>query len=849
VGAAGGTVTMASSTPYVFGGGGGTGTTTGGVGGGLSGGNPSATGLGGGGGYQGNVPYAGIGGGGGGGGGSGQASGGPGGGAGGGDSNTGGYGGGGGSGYSHGNGGFGGGASSSSSQYGGGEGGFGGGGGGGGAFWPGYGSSDGGSGGFGGGGGGGLNAGSNAGGGPGATNSTNTTGGDGAACGGAIFVGSQYLSSPPNGLPPLTITGNCSFNNSSVSANGGGGVSVGTDIFASSYYSYYPITIVFAPGTGNTVTLSGTIADDSSNSIQSGSTWNAGSGNSCSILMQGPGTVVLEGINSYIGGMDSQGNPILGSTVTGGRLSVNGQISGGITVQGGGTIGGTGIIYGGGSISGTLSPGNSIGTLTFDTSVNALDLVCKAVTNIEISPTAASKIIILGSNGINLGDTFFNVTADPGNYGLKGSYLVLEGVYNGTFYSTLTGGMPGYIFSLSYDPNAIYLLYQIIPISTGDLACHALQMAEYFNQNGPADALVLFNSLSRIALSDALNKASPGRNAFGNYISQQLAFSLSNIVSQHIDSFRIGDGTISYTSNTISMEDLLVAASEPVIAKKRSLKTNGYAGWLSGFGEASHQSGGLCDPSFDYYSTGLLLGFDYYINKNSLMGSSIGYAYTHFVEASQNGHGKINYYFGNIYGNLSSGSFYCSPAVWGIFHQIKNVRQISFTDFSGDATATIYGWQCIPHFEIGYEIKHPHYVIPFTQVDWAVTWQQGYREKGAEPFIVKSDSHSSSLLRSETGIKLYQKWDRSWGTFSLKEKLSYVYEKLFGSGAVVATFIGAPTPLSLTTVVNEAFSLADVGIEFGAVIGKEHPTVVNINFDGEVGPTFWSNQLTLKVEF
>ena len=74
----------------------------------------------------------------------------------------------------------------------------------------------------------------------------------------------------------------------------------------------------------------------------------------------GAGTLVLTGNNPYSGA----------TAVNGGRLTVNGAIPNStLTVDGGATLGGTGTVGNAIIRNGTLSPGNSIGTLTVNGSL------------------------------------------------------------------------------------------------------------------------------------------------------------------------------------------------------------------------------------------------------------------------------------------------------------------------------------------------------------------------------------------------------------------------------------------------------------------------------------------------
>ncbi len=266
-------------------------------------------------------------------------------------------------------------------------------------------SADGGAGGFGGGGGSaveGAGGVSQFGGGTGSSIAEDEGGGGGAAFGGAIFVRKGGS---------LTITGSGALSGGTVTGGAGSGAgtngsAAGTGIFLQD------ATVTFNPGSGQTQTISDSIADDFGNTDRNSDGVAGDASPGGTVVKAGAGATTLGGANTYRNGttvsagtLNLTGSVVSDVTVTGGTFantgavnaggavngglwSENGTTSGKVTVNSGGTLGGNGTVAGGVTVSGgTLAAGNSVGTL------NTGDLTLNGVLEVEIDGGGNADLI------------------------------------------------------------------------------------------------------------------------------------------------------------------------------------------------------------------------------------------------------------------------------------------------------------------------------------------------------------------------------------------------------------------------------------------------------------------------
>lgn len=535
------------------------------------------------------------------------------------------------------------------------------------------------------------------------------------------------------------------------------------------------------------------------------------------LTKSGKGELVLSGTSLFEGPM----------SLSEGAVAFNGVFPGSVTAAPGASIKGTGII--GGAVvvenGATIAPGNSIGSLT----VGSLTLDTASITDMEFNNTSSSRVEVAGV--AELAGTL-NLIQQTDRYDDIGSYTIVStGSKTGEF-STITGKLFGFTYELDYVGNDVILSYVQATINEQGLTGNIGKFGSYLNDFAPRSyEYYVLAMLSGDELKDALNSVSPARNAFGPFVTQQTVFSLSSTVSTYLNKKRFA------ATHNIPQEvaDLL----EPAAYKDGEK----YNVWVKGFVDIAEQSAGSQNVAFNFISEGVLFGVDAGGDPDYDLGWVFALAFSQVQDGGSKGSSDIIYGALSLYGAYYWENFYVNGALWGVYHQIKNRREISYSSINTKATATIDGWQVDPHMEMGYIKKYEATeVCPYVSFDCVVNWEGSYTETGAGNWNMHSKAQVSSMLQSEIGMKFFQRKNR----FGFKEGASYINRAAFGTGTVTTAIFGAIDFVTLRSF-EGAQNLAAVEFLFFAEFGKDRSAILSLGYEGQFGAEYISNEVMLTI--
>lgn len=375
-----------------------------------------------------------------------------------------------------------------------------------------------------------------------------------------------------------------------------------------------------------------------------------------SVQQIGAGTTRLNGISSYTGATD----------IYAGRLSVNGSIASSslTTAHAGGTLGGNGKVGPTLIDGGTLSPGNSVGTLTVQ---GNLTFTAPGTYLAELNSVTSDRVNVTGTATPG-GASVVAVYTGDGYVKTRYTLLNAAGGVHGTFGELINASLPASFGpSLSYDSNNVYLDLK--------LTYTGLNINQQSVANGLSNG---FNAVGAIPLAvggltpAGLTLAS-GELATG--VQQTTIDAMGMFMSTMTDPFVAGgagwpssDGRASraYASaprtKTGDARDALAAMPGAVPATEFDRR---WGVWAEAFGGARSTAGNniLGSSTLTDRVYGSAVGADYRWSADTLLGFAMAGGGTGFSLANGLGGGRSDLFQAGVHAYHRIGAVYLSAAL------------------------------------------------------------------------------------------------------------------------------------------------------------------------------------------
>lgn len=396
------------------------------------------------------------------------------------------------------------------------------------------------------------------------------------------------------------------------------------------------------------------------------------------LIKQGRGTMNMAGVAVVVAG----------ACVEEGTLKVNGLLTGPVFVETEGLLGGSGVVVGETQVSGTLKPGNSPGTLTFNGSVT---LSNSSSFELEIDGTGIAngagnydRVIVAGAANKFTADGTLRpilrgITGSANNnftptLGQSFRFVEAEGGVAGRFDAIITqpteGLSAGTRFDATYGANDITLW--VTPVS--------YSAVEGLNRNQAAAGFGV-DALRDQSASNA--DAATVMSGFYPMDKAQIADALTQAGgSIHADAI---------AANLHGRREFGRVLAARQAAARMDEKPGDWTIWgraLTSFGKTGQGAGA---PGFDRKETGALTGADRQWTETLRGGLAVGYLDTSVDGFAGSGNADIDSFQAFAYGRYQTGHYSIDAAIGYGYSRYDTTRSVNLTGVSRSMEGETHG--------------------------------------------------------------------------------------------------------------------------------------------------------------
>jgi outer membrane autotransporter protein len=542
-----------------------------------------------------------------------------------------------------------------------------------------------------------------------------------------------------------------------------------------------------------------------------------------------------------------------------GLLSINHSMSvNNLFVLPGSILGGVGFIQGNISNQGTVSPGNSIGTLTI---AGDYTQTSAGVLNIEIeSPSSFDRVVVGGQ--ASLAGTL-NVIPYGGNnltYGQKCDFLQ-AGRIVGTF-DTINApeGFRGRFINTSTVGTLLIAPDTYTRVAVTPNQERVAKVLDAFILAKGDDREVVSTALDSLTSEEypaAFDQIMPGFYESLANISIEQAFNQTQMLNQRISSVRLGAegfqamGGISqpllYDKDGKSASE----AKDASLIVESAMATN-WNTWSLGNGQFSRSTdlSHLLNSNTD--AGGFLVGADYRWSENFVSGLYAGYEYTYSKYGSDSNMRGNGVNFGGYASYATEDGYYADAVIGGGYTGYQTRRSIQFSTIDRTAQADPNSTQFSAALNLGKDFEIGKFTLgPIVGAQYTYAGIGSFTETGAESLDLSLAQQNANSLRSTLGGRIAYTWNLNQTIAIIPEvRMFWQHEFLNNARNINASLDGGNgVAFNFETTDpyrDSVFAGAGVTAQFGKNLSGS--IFYNVNFGSQ---TYQSNMLSvgLNVSF
>ena len=507
--------------------------------------------------------------------------------------------------------------------------------------------------------------------------------------------------------------------------------------------------------------------------------------------------------------------------VTNGELNINGHTKlardddddnpeDGWFILDGGIVSGSGVIdapWGFYHSSGTLKPGNSIGTLTINGDYHQDR---QGTLSIEVaSPTSNDLLSINGGAELNgILQTSWTGGYIPTVRTRFGAFLTASSGVTGQFTSLLTNITPTLLFKPRYDvPNQIYLVVERDYTNqslVSSLSSNQQAVAQMLNSVGNTASGDLDTVLGRLdvlptngQVAAAMDQIAPRGDLAATVMTQNDARIQTANISGRLQDLRAGMQGLSLRGLNFTIEKnedlnrygrptVLAFNGETILEGFRMAANENWGIFTTGNATAGRMKDSLPQSDGTFRNIGLTAGTDYRFTRNLIAGVMAGYNRTRSDLDTLGSTAAISSYTLGAYGTYYRKGFYVDGLVNYGWNNTDKDRRIVYTGVDRTATSDQAGKTWTFSGGAGYDYQWRDWIFtPKLTVDYIRLATDDYTESGADSLNLQVNGQNSKVFLGQIGGTATYVWKTDRAT--VLPRLWVMYGREFDPADSLAT--------------------------------------------------------------